>query len=188
MIAKLNESNIYDGCLAQLRDKLTSVLPPGQKWMVQGISNLVGNPEPINEHNTPYLQPPVYYQIYFGNNFIKPISYSLMGRRMIESDTNYLRAWEFYGLTRNNDWILLDENSSFVFSFGLVKNFKISKSYLFKGFMIRMTQSDSSGQWALCLGQIDVFGYIYPQTFFSVQKLVDNLFTLLFTSFCVSQS
>ena len=35
----------------------------------------------------------------------------------------------------------------------------------YKGFRIEMTDIDSSGYWALCLGQIDVYGNIYRSNF-----------------------
>ena len=75
---KLNKSNIYDGCLAYMKQYLTSELPPGQKWSRNGIQDIIGNEQVINLYNSPYNDPPSYFKIYFDRYIIKPISYSLM--------------------------------------------------------------------------------------------------------------
>ena len=90
VIAKLNNSNIFDGCLSYLKSELVGELPPDRTWYTgneNGIQNLVGCEESVNEHNNPYNKPPAYYKIYFGDHFIKPISYSLLRRRAIDGHT-----------------------------------------------------------------------------------------------------
>ena len=170
MIAKLNTTNIYDGCLSELRDQLTDNLPSGQDWYtkrlgykVNGIKNLVGTEEPINEHNNPYDKPPAYYQIFYGNNYIQPISYSLMGRRSKEYKRNYISGWDLYGQRRNGDWLLLSSFQNSTFEFGEIRIFPLNIRESFRGFMINLTEPDTEGKWCLCAGQIEIHGYIFDK-------------------------
>ena len=113
VIAKLDKSNIYDGCLTYLRSELVGELPEGQHWgsgHENGIINLIGHHDNINEHNNPYANPPAYYKIYFGNHYIKPISYSLLGRVLFNQ--GLVQGWNFYGRTVKNEWILLSSFSN----------------------------------------------------------------------------
>ena len=159
--AKLNTSNIYNGCLTYLKDTLTSEIPEGHKWAKSGIENLVGTETPINEHIEPFDSPPTFFKIYFGHYYIKPISYSLMGRRISIHDANYLQGWDFYGRNKNDMWVLLSSHSNSRFSFAEERNFTLEGSDYYSGFMLKMTQPDSSGNWALCIGHIEVHGFIY---------------------------
>ena len=64
MIASIRDtSDIFSGCLAYLRDDLTSELPPGKTWVNGvGIKGLIGSKEMYNEHNYLWDSPLVYYK------------------------------------------------------------------------------------------------------------------------------
>ena len=162
MIAsRLNTSDTYNGCLSFLKYQLTSVLAPGKKWKEdKDITAIVGSSTPNDTYPTPYQTSPTYIEIYFGKKFIVPVAYMLMGRRM-SGFTHYLRSWQFYGKTISDKWVLLHFEENKEFSFAQIRIYPINKRIPFKGFMINMTSKDSKGYWALCLGQIDVFGKIY---------------------------
>ena len=160
VIAKLNNKDIYDGCLSYLKDEITDEIPEGHNWVTSSIKNLIGTRTPINEHVEPFSSPPSYFKIYFGNFHIKPISYSLMGRRT-QYKSNYLQSWDFYGRNQDNEWILLNSHYHETFSFEEERCFSLEGSDFYNGFMLKMTEPDSDGKWALCIGQIEVHGYIY---------------------------
>ena len=183
MIAKLNTGDIYDDCLKELKNELTSVLPDSQRWTTNnGIKDIVGNKNSADVYNTPFYDPPAYFQIYFGEHYIQPVSYSLMGRR-ISGMTSYLKGWDFFGLTKSNDWKLLSSYKNWEFSFGEVRTFILQCQESFKGFMINMTERDSYNEWALCLGQIEVHGYIFdsPNTFEIMKTCIKNNYINLFS-------
>ena len=165
MIAKLNQSNIYDGCLSELRSILTDKLPPNRHWLNgTGIKNLVGNHEVVNEHNVPWEEgPPAYYKIFFGDHFIQPISYSLMGRRAFPN--NCIKGWDFFGLTRNDEWKFLDGHNKSHFQPFEEIIYTISEKESYKGFMLNMTEPDTENEWCLCIGLIEVHGYIFDHYF-----------------------
>ena len=162
VIAKLNKSNIFDGCLTHLRSELESELPAGQSWVLDGgIQKLVGCKEPYDQHNYPYTSAPSYYKIYFGKHYIKPTHYALLGRRAATG--NCLRGWNFFGRNIKNEWVLLSSFSNSQFSQNELRIFEINISGPFTGFMLEMTQPNSDNAWSLTIGQIDVFGYIYDK-------------------------
>ena len=105
--SKLDTTNIFDGCLNVLRKELTTKLPEGKEWADGiGIQGLVGSVGEINEHPDPWRnKSPTWIEIYFGNKWILPFAYSLMGRRIV--DANMLKSWEFSGLNKDNKWVLL---------------------------------------------------------------------------------
>ena len=168
-IGKLNTKNIYNGCLAELKDELTDELPPGKNWVADkenmaqnGIKNIVGMKDPVDAHDSPYTAPS-YIKIYFGSYFIQPISYSLMGRRNPnpEHDRAYLKSWDFLGRTKNNEWKLLSSIQNQSFSKAEERTYQIYTQESYNGFMINMTEKNTDGNWAICLGQIDVHGFIF---------------------------
>ena len=161
-IAKLNNKDIFDGCLPYLRSELIGELPPGRKWNTgsdNGIINLVGCKEAVNEHNFPYDNPPSYYKIYFGNHLIRPISYSLLGRRT--HIDHQLKGWNFYGRSINYEWVLLSSLSNSDLSQNELRTYELNTTSMFNGFMIEMTHPGTKNNWVLTIGQIDVHGYIY---------------------------
>ena len=161
MIEKLNTGDIYDGCLKELKDELTSILPETQGWTTtNGIKDIIGNKNSSDAYNTPFMSPPAYFQIYFGEHYIQPVSYSLMGRRISEKQS-FLKSWDFFGLTQSNKWKLLSSYKDWEFGFGEVRTFLLQAQESYKGFMINMTELNSYNEWALCLGQIEVHGYIF---------------------------
>ena len=95
--SKLDITNIFDGCLNVLRKELTSKLPEGKYWNNGvGIKGLVGSVKEYNEHPAPWQdKSPTWIEIYFGNKWILPSAYSLMGRRAYE--VNFLKSWDFSG-------------------------------------------------------------------------------------------
>ena len=164
--SKLNTSNIFDGCLNVLKKEITDKIPEGKNWMANdGIKALIGTTAVINQHTKPWqYKSPTWYEIYIGKKWIIPSAYSLMGRRCC--DNHYLRGWNFSGLNRNDEWVLLHNDTDNSFARYENRTYLLKGNEAYKGFKIEMTQSDSSGEWALCLGQIEVFGNIYRGYFF----------------------
>ena len=164
MIAsKRDSSDIYSGCLAYLKNDLSAVLPAGKSFVHGGIKNLVGSSTVYNAHNSPWNSAPIYFEIYFGKKYILPTSYSLMGRRAL--DHHYLKSWDFYGKNVFGKWVLLHSVSNKQFSNGEKRNYPLDHNETYIGFKIQMTETDSNGEWALCLGQIEVFGDVYSCPF-----------------------
>ena len=161
-------SDIYNGCLSFLRTELTSVLPPNEAWSTGNIQSIVGNPTPVNAHNDPYKNPPGFIEIYFGTKYIFPFAYSLMGRRY---DGGRLKSWEFYGRNKNNQWILLHKEDNNPLFRSEERTYQIKAKESFNGFKIYMTESNDDGNWALCLGQIEVFGDVYPTSCYFSTKI-----------------
>ena len=154
-------SDIFDGCLSYLRESLTAVLPPGQEFINGGIKNLVGTKEVFNARNDPFENPPAYFEIYFAEKFIFPTAYSLMGRRSEKYKDSYLKSWEFSGKNRDGNWVLLHSETNKPFKFAEERTFPLTVSESFNGFKISMTEKNTNPDWALCLGQIEVFGDIF---------------------------
>ena len=46
--------------------------------------------------------------------------------------------------------------------------FLINANESYNSFKIRMTKTNTIGDWALCLGQIEVFGDIYPTSYYPI--------------------
>ena len=84
-----------------------------------------------------------------------------MGRRTPNFDYHYLKGWNFYGKNKDNRWILLSSFSNSQFKFAEIRTYNLNETESFKEFRIQMTEPDSLNYWALCLGQIEVFGDIY---------------------------
>ena len=166
MIAtKRNTASIYDGCLNYLKESLSSRFAGNQSWTEGSIKSLVGNPQPVNAVNTPYTASPVYIEIFFGNNYILPSAYSLMGRRISKYDNSYLKSWNFYGRNKNGHWVLLHSQVNKPFYFAEERTFQIQAKESYNGFKIEMTDKDTYGYWGLCLGQVEVFLDIYQSVF-----------------------
>ena len=65
IVSKRDTSDIFNGCLAYLRDDLTAKLPEGQTFSIGiGIKGLIGSRAQYNVHNTLYKSP-TYLEIYF---------------------------------------------------------------------------------------------------------------------------
>ena len=169
-----NTDNIYKGCLAYLRDELTSVLPEGQHWYTgEDVKYIVGTKEIHNVHNNPWdASAESYFEIYFGNKTIFPTAYSLQGRRIY--NYNLLKGWNFFGRNVYGQWVLLSSFSNSLFKQHEIRTFPLKVHESFSGFKIQMTEPESNGLWALCLGQIEVFGDIYTNNFFKTNALRRN--------------
>ena len=162
--SRRDTSNIYKGCLAYLRSSLYAELPDGQNFNKNlGIEYIVGTEKAHNVLNVPYSKAPTYFEIYFGKKYIYPTAYSLMGRRT--NNGNRLKGWNFYGKNVIGQWVLLSSFSNSPFSQSQKKTFSIEANESYSAFKIQMTEPDTNGQWALCLGQIEVFGDIYSRPF-----------------------
>ena len=163
--SKLDITNIFDGCLNVLRNELTSKLPEGKQWTQNaGIKALVGSAVEHDVYPYPFIDDTsMWFEIYFGNKWILPFAYSLMGRRAYNGD--FLKSWNFSGLNRNNKWVLLHNETNKPFYQNENRTFLLKGNEAYKGFKIEMTESNSDGKWSLCLGQIDVFGNIYRSYF-----------------------
>ena len=176
MIASMRDaSNIFKECLAYLKNHLTSKCAPGQSLRSVGIKGLIGSETQYSVHNEPAYSPPTYIEIYFGDYHIVPIAYSLMGRRDPEHQHNYLRTWNFSGRTQSGKWELLHFDKDKPFSQVEERTFILKPSKTYNAFKIEMTDVDTCGEWALCIGQIDVFGYIYDHCFISRNGIFKSL-------------
>ena len=111
----------------------------------------------------PYNDPPSYFEIYFGDKYIVPTAYSLMGRRDEKYKSHYLKSWNFSGRDETGKWIYLHDKTNEPFSQAEERTFRLNRYKSFNAFKIEMTDCDTFGRWALCLGQIEVFGDIYSK-------------------------
>ena len=162
MIASRRDtSNIFSGCLSYLKSNLTAKLYENQTLISEGIKGIVGSETQYNVHNNPYNKAPAYIEIHFGNKYIVPTAYSLMGRRDSRFLHSYLKSWNFSGKDTSGKWILLHNETNKAFSFAENRTFPLKSSETFSAFKIQMTDKNTDGSWAICLGQIEVFGDIY---------------------------
>ena len=166
MIASRRDtSNIFGGCLAYLRDDLSAVLPEGQNLNFKiGIKGIIGSETQYNLHNTPYDKAPSFFEIYFGNRYIFPIAYSMMGRRDPTYKVHFLKSWNFFGRDEAGVWNLLHTQTDQPFTFGENRTYPLSVKKRFNGFKIQMIDTSTDGGWIICLGQFDVFGDIYKRS------------------------
>ena len=170
--SKIDTRKYFDGCLNRLRKDLTSIIPDNTRWTngVNGIKDLVGTEEVVDAYSTPFDIKYPFIEIYFGNKYIYPVAYYLMGRRY-KGYTNFLRSWNFMGRNKKGEWILLHEENEKPFSFGENRTYLLKAEEAFNGFKIAMTDicsfgdSSRNGDWALCLGQIEVYGNIYKSSY-----------------------
>ena len=163
--SRRDTANIFNGCLAYLRNDLSAILPQGKELTSIGIKGIVGSETQYNVHNSPWDSAHSYFEIYFGNKYILPIAYSLMGRRDPTYKGSYLKSWEFFGRDEAGVWNILHSQSNKPFAQAEKRTFSLSVNKSFNAFKIQMIDTDSSGEWALCLGQIEVFGDIFKSSF-----------------------
>ena len=188
MIDKTYKGNYYDGCLKELKEELNMSVPPGKTWYGGDPKGLIGNPTGIfNQHPNPYDEPPSYIEITFQNKYIHPTHYFLEGRRYSDSD-HFLRSWEFEGKTIDGGWKILHSQTNKVFSRNETRIYSLKFHEVFIGFRLNMTEEDSSNKWALCPGQIEVFGMLFNTIpifydFCSHNMNIDQSFYLTFVSF-----
>ena len=168
IVSKRDSTSIYNGCLSYLKNEITSKLPDDRTWNDgKDVKYIINNKDNINVVNVPYTLPPTYFEIYFGNKYIFPTEYSLQGR--IVMNCNLLKGWNFFGKDVRGHWVILSSYSNSQFSQSQIRTFPLKANELYNGFKIQMTEPDSNGAWALCLGQIEVFGDIYSRPF--IKKL-----------------
>ena len=161
MIDKTFKGDFYDGSLKELKEELIMDVPPGKTWYEGGGKGLIGNPTGLyDQYPTPHIAPPSYIEISFPNKYIHPTHYFLEGRRTSEWG-NFLKSWEFEGKSINGEWKILHSQTDKVFSMSEKRFYPIHSEDVFIGFRINMTGKDSIEWWALCLGQIEIFGNIY---------------------------
>ena len=167
MITSIRDtSNIFSGCLAYLKSDLTAKLPEGQSFTEEiGIKGIVGSEAIYNVHNTPYDAAPAYIEIYFGDKYIFPTAFSLMARRHPQYKANYLKSWAFFGRDETGVWNLLETESNKPYSQAEKRTYPLNVNRSFNAFKIQLIDTETSGKWALCLGQIEVFGDIYKRPF-----------------------
>ena len=158
LINKTDASSIIsNGCLSYLKSQITFALPADRVWF-DNPQKLIDYTKKHNSRNEPYSKPPAWMTFSLGGAFIKPTSYSLEGRR--ESSQNLLRSWEFLGKNYKGEWKRLHHENSHLIQHNQKVNFPLSENEFFSEFRINMTGTDSNGEWALCPGQIEIFGYI----------------------------
>ena len=160
MIAKPLKGNFYDGCFNEMKQELIMSVPPEKSWYSGDGKGLIGNPTGIfNQYPDPYTSPPSYIEITFQNKYIHPTHYFLEGRRY--SGNNLLKSWEFEGKTIDDKWKILHNETNKVFVQGERRVYQLFTDDIFIGFRLNMTDLDSNNAWALCPGQIELFGNIY---------------------------
>ena len=81
---------------------------------------------------------------------------------------SYLKSWEFYGRNKKGKWKLLHFEVNKPFSFAEERTFFITANESFNGFKILMTDANTYNDYALCLDQIEVFGDIYPTSYYLI--------------------
>ena len=165
VVSKRNTSNIYDGCLSYLRENVNATLPKNQHWFESTeFKNIIGTKEIFNVHNEPFDESPAYFEISFGKRYIFPIAYSIQGRRF--NSMHLLKGWDFFGKNVYDIWVPLSSFSNSLLKQNVIKTVPLNVNESYKEFKIQMTEPDSTGKWALCLGQIEIFGDIYAKPFF----------------------
>ena len=160
MIDKTYKGDFYNGALTEIKSELNMSLPPGKSWIgsTDGLG-LIGNPTGIyNAHQTPYTFP-AYIEITFSNKYIYPTHYFLEGRRL--NNEAQLKSWNFEGRTLSGEWKILHSQVDKPFSQNETRLFPLKIRDVFTGFRVNMTDTSSTNNWALCLGQIEVFGNIF---------------------------
>ena len=168
--------DIDNGCLVELFNDVNSKIgPQGLQWIGNdgrvAIQALIGKKDDpkLNYHNIPWERNSKgdkwwnenhpWYEITFGEKYICPTGYALMGRKLCNG--NLVKGWKLYGQKKNDSWVTLDEHKDSVFGFREVRTFEIKTNDMFKAFKIEMTQPENTGNWAFCIGQIEIFGDIY---------------------------
>ena len=170
-ISKRDSSDIFNGCLSHIRDNITTGLPEGQNWYEgHDARYLIGTKTVYDVHGTPWSAPPAWFDIYINGYYIFPVAYSLMGRRDSRYKANFLKGWELLGRNIQGKWKLLSNYSNKQFAFAEVRTYLIEANESFNAFKLNMTEADSSGTWALCPGQIEIFGDIYTFPYTPNQK------------------
>ena len=168
-----DKSDIYNGCLNRIKSSLTAEAPEGKTLSDNGIEGIVGSPEVHDVITTPFESAPAWVAINLGKYYIYPTAYGIMGRRHSQW-THYLKGWNFFCKRYKGNWTLLSSFSNNLIGRNKIVNFDINATEPFNGFMIQMTQPDSAGKWALCLGQIEVFGDIitnyHPNRVYCIER------------------
>ena len=159
MISKPYVGNFYDGCLNEIKSELIFSVPEGKTLFGNG-QDLVGNSVGIfNVRPNPYESPPAWIEITFENKYILPTQYFLEGRRY--ENKNFLKSWNFEGRTINGEWKVIHSQIDKVFNQSEQRIYHLYLEEVFCGFRLNMTDEDSNGKWALCPGQLEIFGNIY---------------------------
>lgn len=111
-----------------------------------------------NSHPTPHDVPFPCIVISIENKYIFPSSYMLQGRKAYNA--NLLVSWTFEGLRSDGKWDLLHSCTGCTFSNSETRNYPLKTKRGYSAFNITMTDKDTSGSYALCLGQIEVYGTV----------------------------
>jgi hypothetical protein len=167
IINKTDTTNPFDGCLNYFKDLLVFGLPPNKTWFASNNpSLLIGNPPgDYNICPDPWTIPPSYFTISFPqrskffSRFIIPTSYYIEGRRCCNN--NFIKSWTLEGMNIQNEWKIIHQITNQPFSLKEPRIYNLSTSETFISFRFNMTEPDTHGVWALTIGQLDIFGYIY---------------------------
>ena len=146
-------------CLLALKSGLKFSTRPNIGWR-DSPEKLIG----VNDHNsypTPCDVAFPYIVISIENNFIFPSSYMLQGRKAF--NFNFLVSWTFEGLGSDGKWDLLHSCTGCAFSMSEKRNYSLNTKRKYSAFNITMTEKDTSDQYVLCLGQIEVYGMIFNE-------------------------
>ena len=159
--------NPYGGLFTKY-EKYVSILTNAESMMgtpYYFVNNTKENFHPIPQKENTYLI------FALRDRYVIPTSYILEGRSVC--DDNHLKNWEFYGRTMDGNWELLDEKQDHALKFRTVEHFEIeeNKRKKYNAFKLQMKGRNTSGQYYLCIGSINVYGSIaryyciYPLTY-----------------------
>ena len=155
--------NPYNGCLSYLKDRGELNLSWPDNIKTHGnedIYKLIGVEGKKNIHNLPYTNSPIYLTINISKSTVFPTLLFLEGRNYESLDYAYLKSYEFLGLTVDDKWIRLYEETNKPFTKGEKRFLKLKTKNSFKAFRLNMTGSNTNNNWALTANSIEVFGII----------------------------
>ena len=149
-------------CLTTLKSNVYFKTNPGIGWHDNPFK-LIG----YNDHDvypSPYRQLTyTFIEVGFKTKYVKPQKLMLIGTRTYE--WNHLRSWKLEGRDSSKKLHLLYNCTGCYLSHNQEANFTINSKRTFKSFKITMLETNNNGLWAMCLGQIELFGSFFGRTF-----------------------
>jgi hypothetical protein len=162
------EKNIDDGCLVALVKDVKCACPEGLT-LFNPIDYLIGKHDDLtlNCHNIPWElncgrdweNNHPWYELTFGNKIIHPTGYALMGRKYCNG--HFVKGWKLYGRKIDGTWVDLDIHQNEPFTRCEVRTYDINTEDEFISFKFEMTEPETTGNWAFCIGQMEIFGDIF---------------------------
>ena len=160
MIIKENYNNISDGLLSYVKRNVKFKYSETSQLLSTALEKIIG---PQQQHDScvgDFNKHPTWLEISYGNKYIIPSYYTMQGRINEAHCFNQLRSWDLEGKTKDNKWILLKKHLNDSFALKMVKTFPIGSKEPIKAIRINMTEADDINQWWICIGHIDIYGYM----------------------------